>query len=324
MQRLTREDELRYLEERLNPYHLHQRLGVEEHREAWVVGQGINLFHIENWYSIHSVIRGLLRVLGLRKRGQRNALDIQLDEQDIYIRRLSPAFDGYTVLLLSDLHLDINGDMPDALINAVRDLEYDVCVLTGDYRAKTWGSHLPTVDAFHRVRDHLSDPVYAVLGNHDSIRMVPHLEGMGIRVLINESVQLRQGDEVLWLAGIDDPHYFRSDNMELACDNIPREEPSILLSHSPEMYKHAAFANFDLMLCGHTHGGQVCLPGGVPIMVNANCPRRMIRGRWDFAGLQGYTSVGSGASVVDVRINCPPQVSLLRLHPASESEDEQK
>lgn len=310
---MTRDEELTYLKERVNPYHLHQRLGIEDHREGWVVGQGINLFHLENWYSVHSLIRGTLTLLGLRKRGRKNALNIQLSHQEILLDNLPAKFEDYTLLLVSDLHLDMNEDMPSALISAIKDLDYDLCVMTGDYRAKTWGSHLPAMQGIDEVKQYIKTDTYAILGNHDSIRMVPHFENSGIKVLINESIELNRGDESIYLAGIDDPHYYRSDNMELACDAIPVDAVSILLSHSPEMYKQAAFAKFNLFLCGHTHGGQVCLPGGTPFIVNANCPRRLSRGLWSFAEMQGYTSVGSGVSVVDVRLNCPPEVTLIKL-----------
>lgn len=313
METMTRDEELDYLQKRVNPYHLHQRLGIEEHREGWVVGQGINLFHLENWYSVHSLIRGSLTLLGLRKRGRKNALNIQLTRQEIYLDNLPAKFEDYSLLLLSDLHLDMNNDMPGALIAAIKDLDYDLCVMTGDYRGKTWGSHLPAMQGIEDVKPHIKTDTYAILGNHDSIRMVPYFENCGIRVLINESIELNREDESIYLAGIDDPHYYRSDNMELACDAIPVEAVSILLSHSPEMYKQAAFAKFNLFLCGHTHGGQVCLPGGMPFIVNANCPRRLSRGLWSFADMQGYTSVGSGVSVVDVRLNCPPEVTLIKL-----------
>ena len=309
----THDEELLYLQERINPYHLHQRLGIEEHREGWVIGQGTSLFHIENWYSIHGAIRGTLKLLGMRKRGRKNALDIRLRRQNIQLHNLPKNFIGYTLLLISDLHLDMNSDMPEALIKAIKDLDYDICVMTGDYRAKTWGDHIPTMEAIHKVREYLKNDTYAILGNHDSIRMVPHFERYGIRVLINESLPLEREGQFIYLAGIDDPHYYRSDNMELACNDIPHDAVSILLSHSPEMYKQAAFAKFNLMLCGHTHGGQVCLPGGIPFIVNANCPRRLAKGLWRFSDMQGYTSVGSGVSVVDVRLNCPPEVTLLTL-----------
>src|SRR6187401_3241123 len=81
---------------------------------------------------------------------------------------------------------------------------------------------------------------------------------------------------------------------------------SILLSHIPEVYRQAAHANFDLMLSGHTHGGQICLPGSIPIKLEAVLPRRMGAGPWQYSHLTGYTSVGAGSSVVPVRLNCPP------------------
>ena len=67
------------------------------------------------------------------------------------------------------------------------------------------------------------------------------------------------------------------------------------------------------MLCGHTHGGQICLPGGVPVMTNADCPRKYCVGAWRYHGMHGYTSRGTGVSMVDVRLNCPPEVTLHRL-----------
>ena len=87
----------------------------------------------------------------------------------------------------------------------------------------------------------------------------------------------------------------------------------MLLSHTPELYRQAAHAGFDLMLCGHTHGGQICLPGGVPVLTNADCPRRYCAGRWRHHRMHGYTSRGTGVSMVDVRLNCPPEVTLHRL-----------
>jgi len=89
--------------------------------------------------------------------------------------------------------------------------------------------------------------------------------------------------------------------------------PSLLLSHTPEPYRRAAEAGFDVMLCGHTHGGQICLPGGVPITLDARIPRRFGRGAWRYGRMAGYTSPGVGTSIVDVRINCPPEITLHRL-----------
>ena len=92
---------------------------------------------------------------------------------------------------------------------------------------------------------------------------------------------------------------------------------SILLSHTPETYRQAADAGFNVMLCGHTHGGQICLPGGIPVLTLADSPRALARGPWRYREMVGYTSAGTGTSIVDVRLNCPPEVTLHRLRAQS-------
>ncbi len=302
-----------YLESRVGRLHLRQRLGIESDREARVFGQGLNFFHLENWYSVHSLIRYSLRLAGLHGRGRRNAFKVQVCINEVLLGGLPDAFDGFTLLHISDPHLDMHPNTPGSLIEAVFDLDYDACVLTGDFRAKTFGPHDDALAGMEKVRARLKAPVYAVLGNHDSIRMVPGLEAMDIRVLLNEAVTLHRGREHIYVVGIDDPHYYRADNLEKACQDVPSDKVSVLLSHSPEMYRHAAHADIDLMLCGHTHGGQICLPGGFPVMCNAKCPRDLCAGSWRHHNLVGYTSAGSGVSIVDVRLNCPPEITLHRL-----------
>ena len=302
------------LERRVGRCHLNQRLGIEHDFEARVFGQGRTFFHIENWYSVHALMRHALRLMGLHQRGRRNARCIEVRHSEFLLKRLPAAFDGYTLLHITDLHLDSAVDIPDALIEAIgRAGHYDLCVLTGDFRARTFGPYQGALNAMDRVFPHIESSVYAVLGNHDTIRMAPGLEDLGIRMLLNESVRLERDGAVLYLAGIDDPHYYRADNLEKATDTIPEGAVSILLSHSPEMYRHAAYASFDVMLSGHTHGGQICLPGRIPLMLNANAPRRFCNGYWRYRDLQGYTAVGSGVSIVDVRLNCPPEITLHRL-----------
>jgi predicted MPP superfamily phosphohydrolase len=164
-----------------------------------------------------------------------------------------------------------------------------------------------------RVCAHIDGPIYGVLGNHDSIRMVPALEDLGIRMLLNEAETLERGAQRIHLAGIDDAHYYRLDNIEKAVLQLPGDEFSILLSHTPEIYRQAAHADFDLLLSGHTHGGQICLPGAIPITLESVMPRRMGSGLWKYRRMVGYTSVGVGASVAPVRINCPPEITLHHL-----------
>jgi len=226
---------------------------------------------------------------------------------------LPPALQGFRILHLSDLHTDMNEAAVHVLCDRLRTVEHDICVLTGDYRGKTFGPYDAALEGVRRVRAQLGEEVYGVFGNHDTVRMLPELERMGIRMLVNESVVVGRGSGDFHLAGIDDAHYYRVDNIEKAVLAIPEDQPSILLSHTPEIYRQAAHAGFDALLCGHTHGGQICLPGGVPLTWDARCPRYMAAGAWRYQRMAGYTSVGAGSSIVAVRLNCPPEVVVHRL-----------
>ncbi|KKN86123.1 hypothetical protein LCGC14_0271600 [marine sediment metagenome] len=316
---LTQEerDALALLEARIGHLHVRQRLGLEKDYEAHVFRRGTHFFHIENWYSIHGLIRGGLKLVGLHRRGQRNAHRIQVRHNEVRLAELPAAFDGYTILQLSDLHFGMSSGFLGSLLEMLVPLRYDLCVLTGDYRALTFGPWEAAVDDLRRLRPHLSGPVYAILGNHDTIRMVPGMEDAGYSLLLNEWVRLSRDSVTVYLAGIDDAHFYRLENYHRAAHDIPQNAVSILLSHTPEAYRHAAHAGFDLMLCGHTHGGQICLPGGIPILTDADSPRAMAKGPWRWHDMGGYTSAGAGTSIVDVRLNCPPEVTLHRLRRAS-------
>jgi predicted MPP superfamily phosphohydrolase len=103
-----------------------------------------------------------------------------------------------------------------------------------------------------RLRSHLGKTVYGVWGNHDTIRMVPGLEDMGIRILLNECELVSRGGEKIYLTGIDEVHFYQVDNIEKAASNIPPDAFSILLSHTSEVYRQAAHAGFDVLLSGHS------------------------------------------------------------------------
>jgi uncharacterized protein len=310
------QDILSDLDRRLGPLHAKQRLGIETDHEAQVFGQGLNFFHVENWYSIHSVIRNVLRLAGLYGRGLRNAERVELRNNVVKLARLPPSFDGFCILHISDMHADMNQGAMRRVIELVDGMRYDICALTGDFRGKTFGPFDASLEGVAHVRSHLTGPVYGVLGNHDTIRMVPALERMGIRILLNESETIARGDERIHLAGIDDAHFYRVDNIEKAAAGIPDGALSILLSHTPEVYRQAAHAGFRLLLAGHTHGGQICLPGSIPITLDSTLPRRLGAGAWKYHDMIGYTSVGAGSSIVPVRINCRPEITLHHLRRA--------
>jgi uncharacterized protein len=305
--------DLAVLEKRLGRRHARARLGIEKDHEAQVFGQGINFFHIENLPLSHAVISAILMATGLYWRGLSNAAKVELRENLIVSPRLPQAFDGFTILQLSDLHVEMSEAAMDRVVALLEGTSYDLCVLTGDYRAKTWGPHEAAMSGVARVRDALRGEVYGVLGNHDTILMVPALETMGITMLLNEGKIVERAGERIHLAGIDDAHYYRMDNLDKAAADIPPGAFSILVSHTPEIYRQAAHADFDVLLSGHTHGGQICLPGRIPITLDSVLPRSMGSGAWRYHDMIGYTSVGAGSSVVPVRFNCPPEITLHRL-----------
>ncbi|HZC35757.1 MAG TPA: metallophosphoesterase [Chthoniobacterales bacterium] len=308
-----KEDILVKLEQRLGRVYTTQRLGIEKDYEQRVFGGGINFFHIENWYSIHSVIRNSLKLAGLYRRGCRNAERVQVRRYHVQQRELPSLFHGFTILQISDMHADMNQGAMRRLSELLDELTYDLCVLTGDYRGKTFGPFDAALEAIAQVRSRLKGPVFGVLGNHDTIRMVPSLEQMGIRMLLNECETIVRGDQRIHLAGIDDAHYYRVDNIEKAASSIPHNGYSILLSHTPEIYRQAAHADFNLLLSGHTHGGQICLPGSIPITLDSVLPRYMAAGPWKYHNMLGYTSVGVGSCIVAVRLNCLPEITLHHL-----------
>ena len=307
------QDLVEKLEKRLGRLHARQRLGIERDFEAHVFGHGINFFHIENWYSFHSLVQATLKLTGLYWRGRRNAGNIQVRHHHVRQPELPTSFDGFTVLQLSDMHVDISRDAMHRLVELLPELNYDICVITGDFRGHTVGPFDATLEGLARVRARLKDPIYGVLGNHDTVCMIPGMEEMGIRMLLNESETIVREDQRIHLAGIDDAHYFRVENIEKAAAEFPHDEFSILLSHTPEIYRQAAHADFNLLLSGHTHGGQICLPGSIPITLDSVLPRHMGSGQWKYHDMVGYTSVGAGTVIVPVRLNCLPEITLHHL-----------
>ena len=306
------------LVKRLGRLHARQRLGIEMDHEAQVFGQGLNFFHIENSALFTHPHQGSPSALGAILAGTE---ECRQDSVEAKRNCLAPCPKEFRWLPdpLSDLHADMSQPAMARIVDLLPSLEYDLCVLTGDYRGKTFGPFNEFLAGMARLQENLKGSVYGVLGNHDTIRMIPDLEAMGIRMLLNECVVIERDGQRIHLAGVDDAHFFRVDNIEKAADAVPHEEFSILLSHTPEIYRQAAHAGFDLLLSGHTHGGQICLPGGIPITLNSALPRSLGSGAWKYRDMTGYTSVGAGSSVVLVRFNCPPEITLHHLHSIRQS-----
>ncbi len=301
-----------WLEARLGGHHAHMRLAREFRVENAMRQQTLHGRQSLR-RRLKSALPFVLRATRMLDCGRRNATQIQVLENQVTLAGLPAVFDGFTILHLSDLHADISEAAMGALPAALNNLSYDICVMTGDYRGRVWGPCQRAVDLIGTIVSRIVVPVYAVLGNHDPAAMLPALEAMGVRMLMNEAAAIDRERDSIWIAGLDDPYFYRTDDLGQAMATVPAGATSILLSHSTDGYEQAAAAGTDLMLSGHTHGGQVCLPGGIPLLTNSNTPRRMAAGPWRHGRMPGYTSRGVGTSVIDVRFNCAPEVTLHRL-----------
>jgi predicted MPP superfamily phosphohydrolase len=261
--------------------------------------------------------RILLKSTRLFEAGLRRALDLRLVELTLSHPELPDEFDGYRLLHLTDLHLDGMPDLEAIIAGLVRNRQVDLAVWTGDYRWRVHGAHEQILSGIAEIVRAISasDGQYATLGNHDPVAMVDGLEELGLRVLANETVTIRRGAASLHVTGLDDVHYFYTDMAAAALASAPAGF-KIALVHSPEGAPLAAAAGYALYLCGHTHGGQVCLPGGTPILTNSALHWRHARGLWRHGKMIGYTSNGAGTSGLPVRFFSRGEVTLLTLRRA--------
>ena len=263
------------------------------------------------WRTVRLGLQGV----GLYRRGMVNADQPVLTQRTISCATLPSGFDGFRILLLSDLHFNDRFDHGEALEKVLKGVKPDLVALGGDYEYRMFAPEAWVLRGIKRLQTYLkpSFGYVAVLGNNDRSVMVPLLEGCGIQVLINTALRLERGGDVLWMAGIDDPHDFLCDSVACALRDVPADAFSILLAHSPEVIATAAAHGIDVYLCGHTHGGQICLPKFGPLFTNARSPRRYARGVWRYGAMQGYTSSGLGTSALPVRFACPPEAVLITL-----------
>lgn len=268
----------------------------------------------ENLSWLEPVLAGFLRLCGLYKRGLQNVLHPRLTRQEIPLPQLPTAFDGFRILWISDLHSDRIEGLVEEVLELAEQADYDIAVLGGDF---CFGHQMTETAAHHarKIAQKLvqKTPVYAVLGNHDYAPLVDVLNDCGVALLLNENTAIWRNGQTLRLVGVDDCHYFKSDDLDAAMQNIDSNEFAVLLSHSPELYANAAQKGVHLMLSGHTHGGQICLPGGRAIVSSIDAPRKCIRGLWNHERMVGFTSIGAGASGVPVRYHCPGEINLLTL-----------
>ena len=248
------------------------------------------------------------------QKGHKLALNIELIEHQLNYPDLPGAFHHFRILHLTDLHLDTDPKIVDAIILAIQNSTYDLCVITGDFRMKTHGQFQNMMPNLQKLLKNISaeQGIYATLGNHDSFLMVREFEALGIKVLCNETVALEKNNQQIILTGIDDVHYYFTDNAIRCLESSPAGFKMALV-HSPELFDIAAENLYNLYLCGHTHGGQICLPGGKPIFTHLHNGKAYVKGLWKKEDMVGYTGQGCGNSGIPIRFHSQSEVTIFEL-----------
>lgn len=244
------------------------------------------------------------------------ASSVSITQQEIPIQGLPPAFDGLKLAFLTDFHSS-NLTAPgffERVVQETNRLKPDLVLLGGDYVTE----ELEYLDELMPALAQLHAPlgVYGVLGNHDyyaepnAIRRA--LYQSGFVDITNGGRWLTRAGSRLRIAGVGDLWEAEQD-LDAALDGARLDEVAILLSHNPDYAMEMNDPRVRLMLSGHTHGGQICLPRVGAVITNSRYGKRLASGLIDFKSFQLYTSRGLGTVVVPLRYQCPPEVVLFTL-----------
>jgi predicted MPP superfamily phosphohydrolase len=245
--------------------------------------------------------------------------DPEITDTAIWLRRLPAALEGLKIVHLTDIHHSLFTPVEEVerVVHLANRLEPDVVALTGDYVTLSPAYIAPVARALGRLRARRG--IFAVLGNHDfqvdAGEVTRALRAERIRVLRNSRYPIRAGGRTLWFLGVDDL-WWESDDLPAALRFVPARDPKVLLCHNPRGIWQASEHGIDLVLSGHTHGGQVRLPG-LRSLYRSKLGERFVEGWNRLNGTQIYVSRGIGKVVVPLRLGCPPEITCLRLHRAS-------
>jgi hypothetical protein len=239
---------------------------------------------------------------------------LTVEHHPIHLRRLASALDGFRIVHLSDFH---HGPLTSTnqilrAVETANSLEPDLIALTGDYISHERQYAAPCAELVGRLR--ARHGVFAVLGNHDHWTDAPLITDLfraeGIKVLINEGMRFEKDGTTFWLAGVNDTMVGLED-LPLALAGARSDEMKLLLAHNPIILRRAARAGVDLVLSGHTHGGQVALRSDRS--ASGRPRRRLLKGLGRQGETQIYVTRGLGTVILPIRYGCPPEVSLLEL-----------
>ena len=247
--------------------------------------------------------------------------DFEVTRITVAIPSLEPIFDNYRIVHISDIHLGqwLSPARLDGVVGVVNALEPDVVAITGDFVSFVVD---PFVDELSNALRNLrsKDATLVVMGNHDhwmnAEKVRKALQQSGVLELRNDVYTVTRKDALLHFAGVDDVTV-REDRLDLVLKKLPSVGPAVLLVHEPDFADiSSATGRFALQLSGHSHGGQIVLPVVGPPIRGSYCKKYPL-GRYQVGDMVVYTNRGLGANTFWIRINCPPEITVVTLKSTS-------
>lgn len=246
---------------------------------------------------------------------------LDITEATFAIPNLAPELNGFTIALASDIHSSVfmTQQMMETCVQTLNSLQADLIAVTGDFVNSLTEEVYPFAEAFSGLN--APHGVYGVMGNHDFFAPNPdvvakEIDDCGLRLLRDDKVVIEKNGGKFYLVGIDDagrPERAAA-RMDAAIANAHLPIPRILLCHRPYFLQQAAERNIDLTLSGHTHGGQIVLGRFSRIVLApAAIASGYVWGKYALGNSQMYVSRGVGTVGPPIRINCPPEITRIRL-----------
>jgi len=239
---------------------------------------------------------------------------LTIEHERIALRRLPQPFESFRIVQLSDIHHGPFSDKNqiERAVETANRLKPDIIALTGDYISKERHYAAPCAEMLGKLKARYG--VFAVLGNHDhwtdAALITDLFRAEGITVLVNQGMRFELKGSAFWLAGVDDTMVGLED-ISLALAGARADEMKLLLAHNPIVLRRAERADVDLVLSGHTHGGQVAFRAEPSS--SGGRRRRFLKGLGRLGNTQIYVNRGLGTVVLPIRYGCPPEISLLEL-----------
>ena len=248
--------------------------------------------------------------------------NIQIEKVDIKIENLPESFNNTKIAHLTDFHSYEFGKREKRVLEILDSIDPDFIFITGDFIDHRTKDISSCQEFWSELGNRYQGRVYSVLGNHeywidhiDASSIKKLLEESGIVVLSNENEKIFQGDEYIYLLGVDDPHT-GNDDLKKSAINTYENIPKILLAHSPDIINDLESLereNIDLILAGHTHGGQVVIPFMRPYWTPTKNRGKYASGLFEINEMNLYVNRGIGMAAYPIRFNCPPEITVIEL-----------